>query len=130
MMERAKVVKDELIEQNVHFLAVYLETKNSCLILLSENEDRLGTLAVAIPKPPDTPGLPSSSVILGNRNVISARMFAEYLASKKGKIAIVSVYLEKMDEMQAQAIFKRLIERVTITEPRIEGVESSEGSLT
>jgi hypothetical protein len=129
-MERAKVVKDELIEQNVHFLAVYLETKNSCLILLSENEDRLGTLAVAIPKPPDTPGLPSSSVILGDRNVISARMFAEYLASKKGKIAVVSVYLEKMDEMQAQVIFKRLIERVTITEPRIEGVESSEGSLT
>jgi hypothetical protein len=129
-MERAKVVKDELVEQDVHFLAVYLETKNSCLILLSENEDRLGTLAVAIPKPPDTPGLPSSSVILGNRNVISARMFAEYLASKKGKIAIVSVYLEKMDELQAQAIFKRLIERVTLTEPKMEGVESQEGSLT
>jgi hypothetical protein len=129
-MERAKVVKDELVEQDVHFLAVYLETKNSCLILLSENEDRLGTLAVAIPKPPDTPGLPSSSVILGNRNVISARMFAEYLASKKGKIAIVSVYLEKMDELQAQVIFKRLIERVTLTEPKMEGVESQEGSLT
>jgi hypothetical protein len=129
-MERAKVVKDELVEQDVHFLAVYLETKNSCLILLSENEDRLGTLAVAIPKPPDTPGLLSSSVILGNRNVISARMFAEYLASKKGKIAIVSVYLEKMDELQAQAIFKRLIERVTLTEPKMEGVESQEGSLT
>ena len=129
-MERAKVVKDELVEQNIHFLAVYLETKNSCLILLSENEDRLGTLAIAIPKPPDTPGLPSSSVILGNRNVISARMFAEYLASKKGKIAIVSVYLEKMNEMQAQVIFKRLIERVTLTEPKIEGLESQEGSLT
>jgi hypothetical protein len=129
-MERAKVVKDELVEQNIHFLAVYLETKNSCLILLSENEDRLGTLAIAIPKPPDTPGLPSSSVILGNRNVILARMFAEYLASKKGKIAIVSVYLEKMDEMQAQAIFKRLIERVTLAEPKMEGLESREGSLT
>ncbi|MEM4713858.1 MAG: hypothetical protein QXQ61_04835 [Candidatus Bathyarchaeia archaeon] len=129
-MERAKVIKDELVEQNIHFLAVYLETKNSCLILLSENEDRLGTLAIAIPKPPDTLGLPSSSVILGNRHVISARMFAEYLASKKGKIAIVSVYLEKMDEMQAQAIFKRLIERVTLTEPKIEGSESQGGSLT
>ncbi|MEM0007457.1 MAG: hypothetical protein QXH03_08670 [Candidatus Bathyarchaeia archaeon] len=129
-MERAKVIKDELVEQNIHFLAVYLETKNSCLILLSENEDRLGTLAIAIPKPPDTPGLPSSSVILGNRNVISARMFAEYLASKKGKIAVVSVYLEKMDEMQAQAIFKRLIERVTLAEPKVEGLESREGSIT
>jgi len=128
-MERAKVIKDELVEQNIHFLAVYLETKNSCLILLSENEDRLGTLAIAIPKPPDTPGLPSSSVIIGNRNVISARMFAEYLASKIGKIAIVSVYLEKMDEMQAQAIFKRLIERVTLKESKIEGLESQEGSI-
>lgn len=129
-MERAKVIKDELIEQSIHFLAVYLETKNSCLILLSENEDRLGTLAIAVPKPPDTLGLPSSSVILGNRNVISARMFAEYLASKKGKIAIVSVYLEKMDEMQAQAIFKRLLDRVTLAESKSEGLESREESIT
>ncbi|MCS7114010.1 MAG: hypothetical protein RMJ15_00250 [Nitrososphaerota archaeon] len=116
-MERAKIVKDEIVEQNVHFLAVYLETKNACLVLLSESEDRLGTLAVAVPKPSDTPGLPSSSVLLGDRNVISARMFAEYLASKKRKIALVSIYLEKMDEMQAQLIFKRLIERVVPSEP-------------
>ncbi|MEM2319428.1 MAG: hypothetical protein QXW82_02445 [Candidatus Bathyarchaeia archaeon] len=116
-MERAKIVRDEIVEQNVHFLAIYLETKNACLVLLSENEDRLGTLAVAVPKPPDMLGLPSSSVLLGDRNVISARMFAEYLASKKRKIALVSIYLEKMDEMQAQSIFKRLIERVVPSEP-------------
>ena len=111
-MERAKVVKDEIVEQNVHFLAVYLETKNSCLVLLSENEDRLGTLAVAIPKPADSPGLPSSTVLLGDRNVISARMFAEYLASRKRKITLVSIYLETINEMQAQSIFKKLLERV------------------
>lgn len=111
-MERAKIVKDEIVEQNVHFLAVYLETKNSCLVLLSENEDRLGTLAVAIPKPADSPGLPSSTVLLGDRNVISARMFAEYLASRKRKIALVSIYLETINEMQAQSIFKKLLERV------------------
>jgi len=111
-MERAKIVKDEIIEQNMRFLAVYLETKNACLVLLSENEDKLGTLAVAIPKPVDTPGLPSSTVLLGDRNVISARMFAEYLASKKRKIALVSVYLETINELQAQSIFKKLLERV------------------
>ncbi|MGB9853724.1 MAG: hypothetical protein ACPLRY_02825 [Candidatus Bathyarchaeales archaeon] len=120
-MERAKIVKDEIIEQNVHFLAVYLETKNSCLILLSENEDRLGTLAVAVPKPADSPGLPSSSVLLGDRNVISARMFAEYLASKKRKIALVSIYLETINEMQAQSIFKRLMERIIPAESEREG---------
>lgn len=111
-MERAKIVKDEIIEQNMRFLAIYLETRNACLVLLSENEDRLGTLAVAIPKPADSPGLPSSTVLLGDRNVISARMFAEYLALKKRKIALVSIYLETINELQAQSFFKKLLERV------------------
>jgi hypothetical protein len=39
-------------------------------------------------------------------------MFAEYVASKKGKIAMVSVYLERLSEIQAQAFFMRLIEKV------------------
>jgi hypothetical protein len=92
-------------------------------MLLSENEDRLGTLAVAIPKPADTPGLPSSTVLLGDRNIISARMFAEYLASKKRKIALVSIYLETVNELQAQSIFKRLLERAapSATEPETGG---------
>ncbi|MEM2419388.1 MAG: hypothetical protein QXL38_00185 [Candidatus Bathyarchaeia archaeon] len=120
-MERAKVVKDEIVEQNMRFLAVYLETKNACLVLLSENEDRLGTLAVAIPKPADTPGLPSSTVLLGDRNMISARMFAEYVALKKRKIALVSIYLETISELQAQSIFKKLLEKVTLAEPETGG---------
>jgi hypothetical protein len=120
-MERAKIVKDEVIEQDMHFLAVYMETKNSCLILLSENEDKLGTLAIAVPKPKDLLGPASSSVLLGDKNAISARMFAEYLASRKGKIALVSIYLETIDEVQAQSIFMRLIEKVVHKEPEKEG---------
>jgi len=120
-MERATVVKDEIIEQNVRFLAVYLETKNSCLVLLSEDEDKLGTLAIAVPKPQDLLGPPSSSVLLGDRNTISARMFAEYLASRKKKIALVSIYLKTVDEMQAQSVFMKLIEKVARAEPEKEG---------
>jgi hypothetical protein len=120
-MERAKIVKDEIIEQNMHFLAVYMETKNSCLILLSENEDKLGTLAIAVPKPRDLLGPASSSVLLGDKNAISARMFAEYLASRKEKIALVSIYLETIDEMQAQSIFMKLIEKVVHKELETEG---------
>ncbi len=111
-MERAKVIKDELLEQDTRFLAVYVEAKNSCLIMLSEKEDRLGTLAIAVPKPQDLLGTVTSSVLVGNKNVISARMFAEYVASKKGKIAMVSVYLDKLGEIQAQTFFMHLIERV------------------
>lgn len=111
-MERAKVVKEELTEQDTRFLAVYVEAKNSCLIMLSEKEDRLGTLAVAVPKPKDLIGPVTSSVLLGSKHAVSARMFADYVASKKGKIAMVSVYLDKLNEMQAQAFFMHLLEKV------------------
>ena len=120
-MERATVVKDEIIEENVHFMAVYLETKNSCFVLLSENEDKLGTLAIAVPKPQDLLGPPSSSVLLGDRNIISARMFAEHLASRKKKIALVSVYLKTIDEIRAQSILLKLLEKVVDTQPEKEG---------
>jgi hypothetical protein len=113
VMERANVIKEELTEKETRFLAVYVEAKNSCLVLLSENEDKLGTLAIAVPKTDDTLGLvASSSVLVGNKHEISARMFSEYVAAKKGKIAMVSVYLDKLTEMDAQVYFKRLIEKV------------------
>jgi len=110
--ERAQVIKEELFEQDTRFLAIYIEAKNCCLILLSEREDKLGTLAIAVPKPKDLLGPVSSSVLLGDKNAISARMFAESVAAMKGKIALVSVYLEKLSEMQAQAYFMHLIEKV------------------
>lgn len=111
-MERAKVIKEELFERDTRYLAVYIETKNSCVIMLSEKEDKLGTMAIAVPKPKDLLGPVSSSVMLGDKNAISARMFAEYVASKKGKIAMVSVYLDRLSEMQAQAFFMHLLEKV------------------
>lgn len=119
-MERAKVVKDEIVEQDTHYLAVYVETDNSCLVLLSENEDKLGTLAIAVPGPRDLLGPPTSSVLLGDKNAILARMFAEYVSSKKEKIALVSIYLETASETQAQSIFKRLIEKVVHSEGHAE----------
>jgi hypothetical protein len=111
-LERAKVVKEELQEQDTRFLAVYVESKNSCMVMLSEKEDKLGTMAIAVPKPQNMVGSVTSSVLLGDRNIISARMFAEYVASKKGKIAVVSVYLDKASEIQAQEFFMNLIDKV------------------
>jgi hypothetical protein len=117
-MERARVVKDEIAEQNTRFLAVFVETKNSIMVLLSEREDKLGTLAIAVPRQKDLLGPQSSSVLLGDKNAISARMFAEYLANAKEKIALVSIYLETMDERQAQSAFKRLMEKVAHCEQK------------
>jgi hypothetical protein len=119
-VERAKVVKEELQDQNTRFLAVYVESKNSCMVMLSEKEDKLGTMAIAVPKPRDSVASVTSSVLLGDRHIISARMFAEYVASKKGKIAIVSVYLDKSSEIQAQEFFMNLIDKVIRSEKQKE----------
>ncbi len=119
-MERANVVKEELTEHDTRFLAVYVEAANSCLVLLSENQDKLGTLAIAVPNVKDPTRPVNSSVLVGDKHMISARMFAEYVAAKKNKIAMVSVYLEKLGELEAQAFFKRLIEKVLQTEKKRE----------
>ena len=115
-LERAKVTKEEIQQQDTRFLAVYVESKNSCMMMLSEKEDKLGTLAIAVPKTRDGIGAVTSSVLLGDRNIISARMFAEYVASKKGKIALVSVYLEKVSEIRAQEFFMHLIDKLLKSE--------------
>ena len=119
-MERAKVVKEELQEQDRRFLAVYVEAKNSIMIMLSEKEDKLGTMAIAVPKPKDLLGSVTSSILLGDKNMISARMFAEYVASKKGKIAMVSIYLETVTEMQAQSFFMHLVDKLIKSEAQKE----------
>lgn len=111
-MERANVIKEELTTNDSRFLAVYVETKNSILILLSEKEDKMGTMAIAVPKPAELLGTVTSSILVGDKNMISARMFAEHVAVKKGKIAMVSVYLEKISEGEAQKFFMRLLEKV------------------
>ena len=111
---RANVIKEEIDHQETRFLALYVEAKNSIMVMLSEKEDRLGTLAIAVPKP--QVGAVTSSVMLGDKHVISARMFAEYVAGKKGKIAVVSVFLEKMTEIQAQEFFMHLIDKVMKTD--------------
>jgi hypothetical protein len=118
--DRAKVTKEELQEKDTRFLAVYVEAQNSVMIMLSEREDKLGTLAIAVPKAKDLLGSVTSSILLGDKNMISARMFAELVAAKKGKIAMVSIYLEHVGEVQAQAFFMRLIDKVLKTEAKKE----------
>jgi hypothetical protein len=123
-IERAKVVKEEIIEEDTSFLAVYVEAKNSCLVMLSEREDKLGTLALAVPNPEGLIGPVTSQTLLGDKNSISTRMLAEYIASKKGKITMVSVYLEKLNELRAQKIFLNLIEKVFLKEKQKEKIKT------
>ena len=118
-------MKEEISEKNIRLLAIYLETKNAVLVLLSEGEDQLGTLAASVP-PTTEIQIKSfmSSVLLGDRNTTTARMLAERLASKTGKIGLVSVHLRTVSETEASSALVKLFEKVTTasqTGQRLEG---------
>ena len=113
-MSRATIVKEEISEKNMHLLAIYIETKNAVLVLFSEAEDQLGTLAASVPPTTETRIQPLlSSVLLGDRNTTTARMLAERLASKTSKIGLVSIYLKTVSETEAAPVIMKLFEKVT-----------------
>ena len=110
-LSRAKIIKEEHNEQDTSFFAVYIETKNANQLFLSEGEDKLGTLAVAMPQPKNLVGSPLSSVLLGDRNMTIARLLAELLAQKTNKISLVSVFTKSVTEQEAVPIFRKLMEK-------------------
>jgi hypothetical protein len=110
-MQRVKVVEEEMKENDTLFLALFLETKNASFMLLSEGEDNLGTLAVAIPQKEKMLGPPLSSILLGDRNMIVARLLAERLSNKTGKIALASVFAKTVAEKDAGPIFLKLFDK-------------------
>lgn len=110
-MPHATVVREKIRERDKLFSALYLEVENAGLVLLSEGEDRLGTLAVAIPQTQKMVGPPLSSILLGDRNVVTARLFAERLAGKMNKIALASVFIKSISEREVGPILVRLFEK-------------------
>lgn len=110
-MQRAEIVKEEMQENGKLFLALHLETRNANLIFLSEGEDRLGTLAVALPQAQRMLGPPLSSILLGERNTIIARLLAEQLAKRTERIALVSVFAKTLTEKEASSVFLKLFKK-------------------
>jgi len=116
---RARVVQEEIKQNETTFCALRLETRNADLLLLSEGEDQLGTLAVALPPTERLLGPPVSSILLGDRNALTARLLAERLAQKTGKIALASVYAKTTGERDAGAVFLKLFEKTFKEEEEI-----------
>jgi hypothetical protein len=110
-LSRAKIVKEEIVERDTTFFALHIETENANQLFLSEGEDKLGTLAVAIPQPQKLVGPPLSSVLLGDRNMMIARVLAELLAQKTKKIGLVSVFTKSVSEQEAAPILRKLLEK-------------------
>jgi hypothetical protein len=110
-LSRANIIKEELSLKAKSFFSVFIETKNSAQMFLSEGEDKLGTLAVAMPQPKNLVGSPISSVLLGDRNMMISRLLAELLADKTKKISMISVFTKSVNEQEAAPILRELLEK-------------------
>ena len=112
------MIREELEDRGLFFRSLLLKMSNANLLLLSEGEDRLGTLAVAIPQPQRMVGPPTSSVLLGEKNMITARVLAERLAEITKKISLVSVYVKSLSEREVGVIMLRLFRKTLEGEER------------
>ncbi len=110
-MPEVRIVEEKMSEGDKLFSALYLEVENAGLLLLSEGEDRLGTLAAAVPQRQKMAVPTLSSILLGDRNVITARLFAERLAGQVNKIALTSVFIKSLNEREAGPIFVKLFKK-------------------
>ena len=97
-----KIAKETLSWRGKTLNVYLLELENAVVGFFSEGEEvRLGTLALALPRGLP-PSLGSSSILLGHRNAGIARILAEYLSSKHGKMALISVFLRREAEIADQ----------------------------
>lgn len=111
----AKVFHEEVVEEGVKLSATVVELGNSYIILLCEGEsENLGTLSVSLPAKIGTSisRPPLSSVLLGERSAILARLIAERVAALTNKIALVSVFLKTLNEQKTGQVFIRLLEKI------------------
>jgi len=111
-VSQAKIIREEVKEEETSFSTVYIEMRNACIIFLSEGEDHLGTLAVSIPQREHFIGPPLSSILFGDRNILVTRLLAERTAHESKKMTLVSVYIKTVDEKRAGPILLRLLEKV------------------
>jgi len=109
-LSRVKITKNELEDKDTTFYSVLLETANANQLFLSETEDKLGTLAVAMPQQKKFVGSPVSSVLLGDRNMMITRLLAEILAKKTEKISLVSVFVKSFNEQEVAPILRKLMD--------------------
>lgn len=112
MAYKAKVFHEEITEDGVTLSATVIELKNSYIVLLSEGDENLGTLAVSIPTRPEISRLPISSTLLGERSTMTARFIAERLAAATNKMVLVSVFVKTVNEAKAGQVFVRLIDKI------------------
>lgn len=90
-----KIYEENIEEEGKKIFGCLIKLENANIGLFDEKEDmRLGTLAAGIPEFEGKHRI--SSVLLGERNEMEARLLAERVSAAIGGIALISIHLEPL----------------------------------
>jgi hypothetical protein len=104
-----KFTAEQIRENGYALHVIFLEVENAVFVFFGE-EPKLGTFSVALP--PRGEGPTTSSVLLGDRNVIITRILAERFAAAFGKMVLVSTFLKKISEGEGGPILLKLAQKI------------------
>ncbi|MBS7655517.1 hypothetical protein KEJ50_03345 [Candidatus Bathyarchaeota archaeon] len=82
------------------FYLTLLEVENAVFGFFHDGKVKVGTLALALPK---TIAASVSSILIGNRFVVTAKILAEKLALKFNKIAFASIAINEVENEALKA---------------------------
>ena len=102
----AKIIREKIKESDIHLSAIRVALENAEVIILSDGEEKLGTLSVSLPKDNTFAAQPLASVLLGDRNMILSRMLAERFAEESKKMTLVSLYLKTPEREAFRGVLK------------------------
>ena len=90
-----KVYEESLEEEGKKLSGCLIKLENATIVLFDEEENiRLGTLAAGMPEFGGNHHI--SSVLLGDRNAMDAKLLAERVSAATGGIVLISIHLEPL----------------------------------
>jgi ubiquinone biosynthesis protein UbiJ len=110
-MSYPKVNRETITINGKHLTAYLVEFKNAIIGVFSEEEGNFGTLALALPAYQHQPEVGRSTILLGHKNAALARILAENLAAKFGKISLSSVFLRLEGDLETGKALTNLIQK-------------------
>lgn len=89
----------------------HVQLENAVIAFFFEDQNRMGTVAIALPGVGETAS-GRSSILVGSKYMMTSRALAEKLAGKTGKMAVISLY-SMLDETEALRIYSKLVDNIS-----------------
>ncbi len=120
-----KVYEDAIEAEGKKLSGCLIKLENANIVLLDDKEKiRLGTLAAGVPEFEGKHRI--SSVLLGARNEMEARLLAERVSAKMGGISIVSIHLESLRGLDSLNSIMKLVTKLIEKTKKESGKESTQ----